>query len=278
MRRYCLLALLLTACGGGGGGGFFFTGDLAGRGDGGAPMGDLAMGGPRDLAMGGGDLPIGPRCDDGLKNGAETDTDCGGGVCVKCPAGKRCNGNGDCATNLCGGGVCTAPASCNDGQHNGMFTNCVNGDTNRRAQLWKCTPTGAVGSQVCDAGNWTLIDGGGGGTGVLDGYTDFGGAGTGNRTMSMVVANGPFLYVAFDNPTTGIQIWRTSNANPTNEASGWTQLPPSGLTNALGLPDPTNQRYIYSAISVIDGSGTPFLYMATGRNGYPVSIYRFDNN
>ncbi|MCC6808780.1 MAG: hypothetical protein IT381_15245 [Deltaproteobacteria bacterium] len=171
-----------------------------------------------------------------------------------------------------------SPALANDGQHNGMFTNCVNGDTNRRAQLWKCTPTGAVGSQVCDAGNWTLIDGGGGGTGILDGYTDFGGAGTGNRTMSMVVANGPFLYVAFDNPTTGIQIWRTSNANPTNEASGWTQLPPSGLTNALGLPDPTNQRYIYSAISVIDGSGTPFLYMATGRNGYPVSIYRFDNN
>jgi hypothetical protein len=46
-------------------------------------------------------------CTDSLKNGSETDVDCGGGgVCGKCANGKKCNGAADCTSNNCIDGVC----------------------------------------------------------------------------------------------------------------------------------------------------------------------------
>jgi hypothetical protein len=41
-----------------------------------------------------------PQCADGAQDGQETDTDCGGGTCGGCTAGKTCNGDGDCAGGL----------------------------------------------------------------------------------------------------------------------------------------------------------------------------------
>jgi hypothetical protein len=41
-------------------------------------------------------------CSDGVKNGGETDVDCGGpGGCPHCANGKSCRVNGDCASNHC---------------------------------------------------------------------------------------------------------------------------------------------------------------------------------
>lgn len=46
-------------------------------------------------------------CSDGLKNGTEADTDCGGGgPCGKCANGKKCNAAADCASNACIDGYC----------------------------------------------------------------------------------------------------------------------------------------------------------------------------
>ncbi len=45
----------------------------------------------------------GPSCADGIKDGDETDVDCGGS-CDKCGDGKLCNSNADCIS----GGTCTA--------------------------------------------------------------------------------------------------------------------------------------------------------------------------
>lgn len=43
------------------------------------------------------------RCSDGVKNGDETDVDCGGSCAGKCAAGKACLVSGDCGTALaCG--------------------------------------------------------------------------------------------------------------------------------------------------------------------------------
>src|SRR5690606_26482364 len=53
-----------------------------------------------------------PACDDGIKNGAETATDCGGGTCPKCLGGQACVSNSDCITGNCLGNVCAAPQSC----------------------------------------------------------------------------------------------------------------------------------------------------------------------
>ncbi len=42
-----------------------------------------------------------PTCLDKIKNGAETDTDCGGGVCGTCGVGRGCKLDTDCATAKC---------------------------------------------------------------------------------------------------------------------------------------------------------------------------------
>jgi hypothetical protein len=44
-------------------------------------------------------------CQDGTRNGSETDVDCGGS-CPRCAPGKTCAGRNDCATALCTGGTC----------------------------------------------------------------------------------------------------------------------------------------------------------------------------
>lgn len=52
-------------------------------------------------------------CSDGVKNGSETDIDCGGPACPRCGAGRFCARNSDCSTARCGlgngqGVLCTA--------------------------------------------------------------------------------------------------------------------------------------------------------------------------
>jgi hypothetical protein len=43
---------------------------------------------------------------DGIKNGAETDVDCGGPDCPKCPDGKGCAAGSDCQSGFCVYGIC----------------------------------------------------------------------------------------------------------------------------------------------------------------------------
>eukprot|EP00727_Mastigamoeba_balamuthi_P004899 m51a1_g14407 hypothetical protein (663) ;mRNA; r:392124-403080 len=62
-----------------------------------------------------------PACDDGIRNGAETDVDCGGGQCARCPIGRACTVGDDCESRTCSGGMCAAP-SCHDGVKNGAET------------------------------------------------------------------------------------------------------------------------------------------------------------
>jgi hypothetical protein len=46
-------------------------------------------------------------CSDLVKNGRETDVDCGGDCPNTCRSGKTCNVNSDCYSNLCVGGICS---------------------------------------------------------------------------------------------------------------------------------------------------------------------------
>jgi hypothetical protein len=62
--------------------------------------------------------PVYPTCADNIKNGDETDIDCGGGLCPTCNAGKSCLVERDCRSHICTDLVC-APASCTDGIQNG---------------------------------------------------------------------------------------------------------------------------------------------------------------
>lgn len=43
---------------------------------------------------------------DGIKNGVESDIDCGSACTQKCPTAKKCTQNGDCLKGICSGGLC----------------------------------------------------------------------------------------------------------------------------------------------------------------------------
>ena len=52
-------------------------------------------------------LPTGdPTCADGVKNGPETDVDCGGDSCPPCEIGQACQNSADCKVGLCTDGLC----------------------------------------------------------------------------------------------------------------------------------------------------------------------------
>ncbi len=61
----------------------------------------------------GNDDPIGPSCDDGEQSGAQSDIDCGGPNCDPCEAGRNCNFDDDCHSEICDDGIC-APHPCED--------------------------------------------------------------------------------------------------------------------------------------------------------------------
>ena len=50
-------------------------------------------------------------CGNAAKDGAETDVDCGGGVCATCNIGKLCAVDGDCASGACAGGICACSSA-----------------------------------------------------------------------------------------------------------------------------------------------------------------------
>ncbi|MEW5740674.1 MAG: hypothetical protein AB1938_17230 [Myxococcota bacterium] len=65
---------------------------------------------------------VAARCDDGQKNGDESDVDCGGS-CPKCPNGAVCDGlANNCASNACDAGVCVPAPACTDQVTNGDET------------------------------------------------------------------------------------------------------------------------------------------------------------
>lgn len=69
------------------------------------------------LCLGGKCSPAG--CADGVRNGDETDTDCGGVNCGNlCKDGLACILSSDCESKVCMGNVCQAP-TCTDGVQNG---------------------------------------------------------------------------------------------------------------------------------------------------------------
>ena len=67
-----------------------------------------------------------PSCFDRVRNGDETDVDCGGS-CGACAGGAACNEASDCTTRACDAGVCRAP-SCSDAIRDGFEIDVDCGD------------------------------------------------------------------------------------------------------------------------------------------------------
>jgi len=84
-------------------------------------------------------------CTNGIKDGNETDVDCGGSCPSKCATGRSCAANPDCLSGNCAGGVCAAAAcSAPNALCGGL---CVN----LNASVGNC---GACGT-VCGGANGT---------------------------------------------------------------------------------------------------------------------------
>jgi len=102
-----------------------------------------------------------------VKDGAETDVDCGGGECKPCEVGKGCALASDCTDGVCLASVCPPPA-CDDRVKNASESDvdcggptcpkcaadqkcvipgdCISGDCSKGI----CTPTCADGLASCD--------------------------------------------------------------------------------------------------------------------------------
>jgi hypothetical protein len=83
-------------------------------------------------------------CGDNIKNGTETDVDCGGFCQANCANGKMCQANNDCTSNLCGGGLCVAAPTCSDAVKNGTETDVdCGGACATKCSLGKTCATGS---------------------------------------------------------------------------------------------------------------------------------------
>ncbi|AKU99811.1 hypothetical protein AKJ09_06475 [Labilithrix luteola] len=91
-----------------------------------------------------------PACNDGVKNGDETDKDCGGSCPKKCESTAACKAPSDCASGVCTGKVCQAPA-CNDEVKNGTETDKDCGGTcpTKCGDALACAEAGDCMSGVC---------------------------------------------------------------------------------------------------------------------------------
>ena len=65
------------------------------------------------------DASVTRTCFDRVRNGDETDVDCGGSCAIACAGGRACIATEDCQSRACDAGTC-APVSCTDGVKNGL--------------------------------------------------------------------------------------------------------------------------------------------------------------
>ncbi|MBN2160460.1 MAG: hypothetical protein JW807_13785 [Spirochaetes bacterium] len=168
-----------------------------------------------------------------------------------------------CTTNMVNRGCDPGSSPCTDD------VTCPVG--NEVPQLWKCDPTNGgsdtTNPTTCEAGEWTIIaeNGTTGGTNMGD---------TNNTHITMLITNGNYLYVGFDNTSTGLEIWRTNADSPTSAAE-FAQIGGNGL----GTP----ARYLrnFSAVSIAgtgEDTGYYFLYLSAGDNTQPLAVFRQRND
>lgn len=69
-------------------------------------------------------------------------------------------------------------------------------------QLWKCGPEISGNFETCDPGDCSLVAESG-----FTGKTDFGDSN--NKYITMLIVNGNYLYVGFDNAVAGVEIGRS---------------------------------------------------------------------
>jgi hypothetical protein len=135
-------------------------------------------------------------------------------------------------------------------------------------QLWKCVPSTVGGD--CNAANWSLVMQRSSSASPAP-ATDV--RERNNVYTTLLVANGDYLYVGFDNSSTGVEVWRTNNS----DASGPASYSDFSQIGSDGLGYPSLYKSLWSAISVNQG-GNYYIYLSAGNGVQPVAIFRQRNN
>ena len=96
-----------------------------------------------------------------------------------------------------------------------------------------------------------------------------------NRQITLLEVVDSHIYIGFDNPDYGANIWRTdmssvSSGSTPNEAN-------FKLVNDFGLDGKGSNKKIFSYITYSDSSDD-WLLVATGSGVNPVEVYRTSNN
>lgn len=92
-------------------------------------------------------------CTDGIRNGNESDVDCGGS-CGACSGGKTCSTGSNCQSGLCSNGVCAAAPTCSDNVRNGNETDVDCGGSCGACAVGKsCSFSANCQSGVCSNGS-----------------------------------------------------------------------------------------------------------------------------
>ncbi len=99
---------------------------------------------------------LGASCVNGIKDGSETDIDCGGGTCPACAPGQMCGNSADCQSLVCSGGTCQSP-SCADAVKNGTETDidCGGGTCPACGSGQMCLANSDCASNMCSVGMCT---------------------------------------------------------------------------------------------------------------------------
>jgi hypothetical protein len=96
-----------------------------------------------------------PTCTDAVKNGLETDYDCGGTVCPKCLSFQFCLVSSDCKGGACNPQTSQCDPTCTDGQLNGPES-----DVDCGGPCPQCLPNkDCFGPQDCTTGICSLVIG-----------------------------------------------------------------------------------------------------------------------
>lgn len=109
------------------------------------------------IAGGGCIIYLNPACDDLIRNGDETDFDCGGS-CGPCDIGARCKVDADCDEGICASGTC-APFACANSSRDNQETDvdCGGGECRKCAGGRKCVTDGDCFSGMCVAATKTCF-------------------------------------------------------------------------------------------------------------------------
>jgi hypothetical protein len=110
--------------------------------------------GPQLVSLKGIGIPS-ATCSDGIKDGGETDVDCGGS-CPSCAMGQACQSNSDCITGLCDPDAHTCTSACTPRTCAQLGFNCGAADDGCGGQLTCGTCTAP---STCGGGGVTNVCG-----------------------------------------------------------------------------------------------------------------------